>query len=316
MRARRAAPRTGGLTRLGGRLAVLALVVTGTVAFAGLDRGPSEHVSAAQVAPAAAEDLNDRNVSVASRSVERAQLVTVELDSGTKQVSTHANTISGVLAELGVVVDVATVVAPELDATVTSGMTISARTPQTEVETVTERVKFDSEELEDATLEKGKRIVETAGQDGKTTVSYVVSTIDGVEVSRTPVTTHEVAAQRTEVVRVGTLKLPDASAKVLSPSEAKTVAKSLVADRGWDASQFTCLDKLWTRESNWRVQAANPTSSAYGIPQSLPGSKMASVAGDWRTNAKTQITWGLNYISGRYGTPCGAWGASQAKGWY
>jgi hypothetical protein len=96
----------------------------------------------------------------------------------------------------------------------------------------------------------------------------------------------------------------------------KAVAKLLAAERGWGNTQFTCLDLLWNRESGWNYRATNPSSYAYGIPQSLPGSKMASVAPDWRTNAVTQIKWGLGYISDRYGTPCGAWAHSQSTGWY
>ena len=96
----------------------------------------------------------------------------------------------------------------------------------------------------------------------------------------------------------------------------KAVAKILAAERGWTGQQFTCLDLLWTRESNWNYRATNPSSGAYGIPQSLPGSKMATVASDWRTNPITQIKWGLGYISSRYGTPCGAWAHSESTGWY
>jgi hypothetical protein len=96
----------------------------------------------------------------------------------------------------------------------------------------------------------------------------------------------------------------------------KAVARLLAADRGWSSRQFTCLDLLWTRESQWDYRATNPSSGAYGIPQALPGSKMASVASDWRYNPITQIKWGLEYISGRYGTPCGAWAHSEDTGWY
>jgi hypothetical protein len=93
------------------------------------------------------------------------------------------------------------------------------------------------------------------------------------------------------------------------------IARSLVADRGWSSSQFSCLVSLWNRESGWNVHAQN-ASGAYGIPQALPGSKMYADGPDWQDNAETQIKWGLGYISGRYGTPCGAWGHSQATGWY
>jgi hypothetical protein len=96
----------------------------------------------------------------------------------------------------------------------------------------------------------------------------------------------------------------------------KGYAAKLVADRGWSAGQFKCLDLLWTRESGWNYKARNAGSGAYGIPQALPGTRMAEVASDWATNPVTQIKWGLNYISDRYGTPCGAWAHSEATGWY
>ena len=82
------------------------------------------------------------------------------------------------------------------------------------------------------------------------------------------------------------------------------------------AEQFPCLDRLWTRESNWRHTATNQASGAYGIPQALPGSKMASAGPDWRSNPMTQVRWGVSYIKRRYGSPCAAWAHSEAVGWY
>ncbi|XVX19470.1 hypothetical protein ACQP1U_14320 [Actinomycetota bacterium] len=99
-------------------------------------------------------------------------------------------------------------------------------------------------------------------------------------------------------------------------SDPKSVAKGLLAEHGWGADQFSCLNSLWTKESNWDFRATNPSSGAYGIPQSLPGSKMATFGSDWQTNPVTQIKWGMDYIKGRYGTPCAAWGHSQAVNWY
>jgi hypothetical protein len=95
----------------------------------------------------------------------------------------------------------------------------------------------------------------------------------------------------------------------------RTIAHALVLRRGWSEAQFTCLDRLWTRESDWRVSAANP-SGAYGIPQALPGSKMALMGSDWRTNPITQIRWGLYYIADAYGTPCAALAHSYAYNYY
>lgn len=100
------------------------------------------------------------------------------------------------------------------------------------------------------------------------------------------------------------------------PGTAQAIAYEMVLARGWDDGEYECLVALWDRESHWNVYAANPTSGAYGIPQALPGDKMATVGADWQTNPATQITWGLGYIAGRYGTPCGAWEHSERKGWY
>jgi hypothetical protein len=100
------------------------------------------------------------------------------------------------------------------------------------------------------------------------------------------------------------------------PGSAQAEAWNQVQAFGWGQDQFNCLVALWNKESGWRVNAANSSSGAYGIPQSLPGSKMASAGADWQTNPATQIKWGLGYIKGSYGTPCGAWGHSQATGWY
>jgi hypothetical protein len=91
---------------------------------------------------------------------------------------------------------------------------------------------------------------------------------------------------------------------------------ALMLNAGFKISQFPCLDKLWKKESGWNHRASNPSSGAYGIPQSLPGSKMGSEGSDWRSNPATQIKWGLGYIKGRYGTPCSAWSHSQNVGWY
>ena len=100
------------------------------------------------------------------------------------------------------------------------------------------------------------------------------------------------------------------------PGTAQAIAYEMVLARGWGDDQFACLVALWNKESGWRVNAYNAGSGAYGIPQALPGGKMASAGADWETNPATQISWGLGYIGGRYGTPCGAWDHSQRTGWY
>jgi hypothetical protein len=97
---------------------------------------------------------------------------------------------------------------------------------------------------------------------------------------------------------------------------AKASAREQMSSRyGWGDGQFSCLESLWNKESGWNYQAYNP-SGATGIPQALPGGKMASAGADWQTSAATQVAWGLGYISSVYGTPCSAWSHSQAMNWY
>jgi hypothetical protein len=110
---------------------------------------------------------------------------------------------------------------------------------------------------------------------------------------------------------------PAPSAAPVAPAgSAQQIAAGMLGSYGWSSGQFSCLVSLWNVESGWNVTATNPSSGAYGIPQALPGSKMASAGADWQTNAATQIRWGLGYIKSVYGSPCGAWGHEQADGWY
>jgi len=100
-------------------------------------------------------------------------------------------------------------------------------------------------------------------------------------------------------------------------SYAQNYAYSYMGENyGWGKEQHECLIYLWEKESGWRYNAENKSSGAYGIPQSLPASKMSSAGLDWKTNPETQIKWGLGYIKDRYNDPCGAWTAFKNKGWY
>jgi hypothetical protein len=102
-----------------------------------------------------------------------------------------------------------------------------------------------------------------------------------------------------------------------NPSTAQSIAYNMMASFGFNPSTyFGCLEDLWQRESGWNYEAENPSSSAYGIPQALPGSEMASAGADWQTDPATQIRWGLGYIKERYGNPCSAWAFEEDNGYY
>lgn len=188
---------------------------------------------------------------------------------------------------------------------------VTVQAAPTEVTTVTEDITDPAQTIEEetASLPAGQTQVKTEGVDGLTRITYQVTTVDGAQTDRQEISSATVTQRVDKVVLIGT-------GTGTTPESAKAIARAMLADRGWGEDQFRCLDNLWTRESHWNYQARNASSGAYGIPQSLPGSKMGSVAADWQTNPSTQITWGLGYIAGRYGNPCGAWAHSQATGWY
>lgn len=101
-----------------------------------------------------------------------------------------------------------------------------------------------------------------------------------------------------------------------SPAQNRALGMQMCADRGWSASQCSDLGSLWQKESGWSSRAHNAGSGAHGIPQALPGSKMASAGPNWQSNARTQIAWGLGYIASRYGNPSNALAHSYRTGWY
>ena len=106
------------------------------------------------------------------------------------------------------------------------------------------------------------------------------------------------------------------SASMTQRQAAQRTAGRMLARFGWGQRQWKPLKWLWNRESGWNKYATNPYSGAYGIPQAVPGNKMASAGNHWRTNATTQIRWGLRYIKSRYGRPRVAWDHEFAYGWY
>ncbi|WP_282848089.1 phospholipase [Microbacterium oxydans] len=125
-----------------------------------------------------------------------------------------------------------------------------------------------------------------------------------------------IAAEQAAAQAAAEQQAAAALAAANTPEGAKAAAQQIMSSTyGWGGDQFSCLNSLWNKESGWNYKAYNP-SGATGIPQALPGSKMASAGSDWQTNAATQVAWGLGYISSVYGTPCSAWSHSQAMNWY
>ena len=124
------------------------------------------------------------------------------------------------------------------------------------------------------------------------------------------------AAAAAKVAPAAPAPKPAAAVAVNDPAGAQAYAASKLSSFGWAADQMQCLKTLWTKESEWRTTATNASSGAYGVVQSLPAEKMASHGADYRTNYRTQINWGLDYVKERYGSPCGALNFHLANNWY
>jgi len=261
--------------------------------------------------------------------------VTLAVDGQQLPISSTEGTVRELLLTAGVVLDsddtvtldpppvsvaaaasTAEATAAALDAATVDGMVVTIGRAATDTSSTQEVLPYATQEVEDATLPVGKTKVAQKGVLGQALTTYAVTVVDGVETGREVVARRVTVEPQDEIVAVGTLEVPDPALVVVDPGSARAIAQTMVADRGWGSEQFACLDSLWQKESGWKVTADNPSSSAYGIPQALPGSKMASAGADWQTNAATQIAWGLGYISDRYGTPCAAWSHSQAKNFY
>lgn len=249
--------------------------------------------------------------------VSTMKTVHVSVDGQTQDLVTTASTVRETLEELGVELGPLDRVSVSLDAAAVDGLVVKIDrvTGVTRSETVAQ--PFETVREDDPTLAVGTEKTTVTGRDGSKVVTFIAYVVDGVEIGRTMLAESVTIAPRNQVVRVGTFTGPDpSSVPAVEPGTSRAIGLEMVLARGWNEAEFACLDPLWSHESGWRVNAANSSSGAYGIPQALPGSKMASVGADWQTNPRTQIEWGLGYIAARYGSPCQAWAFFQAHNYY
>ena len=180
-------------------------------------------------------------------------------------------------------------------------------------ETVTKNVANGASETKDQVLQEGR--------EGKKEVTYRVKYQNDVEIERTEVSSVVLEEPVNKIVQVRAKQTTSRSSSGRtyisgSVAEYQAYARARCSAYGWSTADFNCLVALWNKESKWNPNAYNSGSGAYGIPQALPASKMATAVTDYRTNYKTQINWGLSYISSRYGSPSAAWSHSKSTGWY
>jgi uncharacterized protein YabE (DUF348 family) len=310
-----------------------ATTVAAALAQLGYATGDYVSVSRAQRLPLTPTDIEVRT----------PKTVTLVVRGVPHTVTTVDATVRDLFADLGITTT-GDVVSVPVSSAIVAGERIAVRHITHTRMTVIRAVPYTRVTETSATLAKGRTRLVTPGQNGKMAISYSEVFVDGKLVAKTLIEKRLVSKPTPQVTQVGTKvttpkpatpkpapspsPAPSSSSAprssppkshtppvTVKPGSAKAIAKQLLAARGLGSGQFSCLVSLWDNESGWRVTAENP-DGAYGIPQALPGSKMASYGSDWRTDAKTQIEWGLAYIGDQYGTPCGAWSYWKAHGWY
>ena len=158
----------------------------------------------------------------------------------------------------------------------------------------------------------------TPSPSADATTDAAGSTADATTLERSSRQVVSRSARRTDKAKATTLAMSGGSAvtrsEKLSEGDPRDIARALLPAYGFSSDQFSCLDSLYVSESDWRIDADNPTSSAYGIPQAL--TELHELPADYMTSAESQIRWGLEYIQDTYGTPCSAWSFKQGNGWY
>jgi len=256
-------------------------------------------------------------------SVRTPKQVTIEHDGTTQTVHTTDETVGQLLRDLAISVAPGDRLSAPRSGELTPGETLVVTRVTRGTLMTTRTIPFRVRHQHDASLPAGHTKVVQAGRAGLAQTTYAIVYVDGKVAGRTKVRTMTVRTPQPRIIAIGT-KPPSTTATTanvpdvpnVSPGSAQDIARQLLSTHGWGEDQFGCLVTLWNHESGWRVNASNP-SGAYGIPQAVPGDKMAAYGSDWRTSAKTQIEWGLAYIAERYGDPCNAWTQwNNQGGWY
>jgi len=277
---------------------------------------------------------------------DKVKSILISLSSGYEMtVVTTSTSVAQILAENNIKVLAGEVVTPDLNSDIDENRLITITKEEVEEEETEPEDYFSEEEI----LQSYSQIIEkivtvqetipfetitkdtsggssattskvvTAGVDGIKEVTYKITYRNGEEIEKTVISEEVIKEKVDKVVEVSTLVTSRGSSERAvtgTKAEYQAYAEQKCYAYGWSTEDFNNLVKLWNKESGWRVTAGNKYSGAYGIPQALPASKMASYGSDYLTNYKTQINWGLNYIKCRYGNPSNAWYHSVKYNWY
>lgn len=228
--------------------------------------------------------------------ITRAKAVTVTLYGQVLNLRTQKPTVRDMLTEAGIKLDPSDTMSIDINAPINDDMAFQIWRNGVQTIEQTEDVPFETQVINDDTKKVGYHEVQTTGQVGKKTVIYQVNMVNGQEVGR---------QKMSEVITVPAVNQVEVNGtKVELPPGSHT---DWMAMAGIPESDYGATNYIISKESGWRYNATNASSGAYGLPQALPGSKMASAGSDWKTNPITQLRWFYSYCKGRYGSIQGAY---------
>ena len=243
--------------------------------------------------------------SINTLKITRAKEISVDLFGKTESFRTQAKTVEDFLKEKKIVLGKDDGISIDLKTQIANGLNFRIWRNGKQTLTVEEPTDFQTETIQDANKDSGYKEIKEAGEKGTKSVTYEVEMQNGKEISRKKINETEIKAAKKQVVIVGT--------KTSLPAGSHT---DWMSAAGISASDQGSANAIISQESGWRVNATNRSSGAYGIPQALPGSKMASAGADWQTNPITQLKWMNSYVVGRYGSWQNAYAHKKSKGWY
>ena len=243
--------------------------------------------------------------SINTLKITRAKEISVDLFGKTESFRTQAKTVEDFLKEKKIILGKDDGISVDLKTQISNGLNFRIWRNGKQTLTVEEPTDFQTETIQDANKDSGYKEIKEAGEKGTKSVTYEVEMQNGKEISRKKINETEIKAAKKQVVIVGT--------KTSLPAGSHT---DWMTAAGISASDQGSANAIISQESGWRVNATNRSSGAYGIPQALPGSKMASAGSDWQTNPITQLKWMNSYVVGRYGSWQNAYAHKKSKGWY
>lgn len=307
-----ALPGKSQMVKIVATVAAVGLLATGGIVshnlYATAEKSPAKQITAYSVTDSIEASRGNAREALSGDT----SYVTVKINGKTRVVpGMHFTDVKSVLDAGDITLDTEDTVSPSLDTKVNENTVIKIERAGASVEVSDTDIAFNTVKKETSSLPKGQEKVETEGEKGVLETTSLVTRSGDQVVSSNVFTSWVKKAPVDKVILVGTATVSSPSVASLGTTtpagEIQSWAHDYLISNGYSEADFTAANFIISHESGWSPTATNPSSGAYGLPQALPGSKMASAGADWQTNYQTQFKWFVNYCNGRYGSISGAY---------